>query len=552
MCANGSSREVCGKSEEPLTTFIGTANIVVNEDDDAFLQRLLLILFHPINAQGIDMSESAPRQQEWKAAKELLSCLQPDLEEILYQGKLDREAMADWCDFMNRATSTVYSRNANLWGFEGYYMTMLDAMCQGDTETLSAIFEYLCTSVVRQNYMATKHSSSINQFVLALNTCRTAAASNPLTAEDRAIHWHNYRTTEKPEGPFHANISFIAIRVDAVCNVIKKVLNLTFKPEEVRRAVEECEWASFGRAKFYRVTDLGYPISMQKLDEETGAMVTIPLPEAELLEGQIKLERCVFFKASKFNEIVSEVENVMRDATDYKTIVIKSANPAFGSYNFYEAVTMRSETGWFGWRAAGSTNFGKYCGMQNHVDNMRHKEELDLVPGIQELSVDAGFGTLDDVFRPSNLLQFYCYTSTPEEASLPPPLRINPYVFRNEEGDYPMPDDDRSKHYHVGLVDDYDKDALTPKKRGRDDTLRSGDSAAQVNHDAPGSTPLSTRGSGVANTPLGSSPRAPRKDTRFTRRIPEDSDDNESDGDDLENDDEDEVRLAAHQTRTVP
>lgn len=31
MCANGSSREVCGKSEEPLTTFIGTANIVVNE-----------------------------------------------------------------------------------------------------------------------------------------------------------------------------------------------------------------------------------------------------------------------------------------------------------------------------------------------------------------------------------------------------------------------------------------------------------------------------------------------------------------------------------------
>ena len=29
MCANGSSREVCGKSEEPLTTFIGTANIVV-------------------------------------------------------------------------------------------------------------------------------------------------------------------------------------------------------------------------------------------------------------------------------------------------------------------------------------------------------------------------------------------------------------------------------------------------------------------------------------------------------------------------------------------
>ena len=31
MVANGSTREVCGKSETPLTTFIGTANIVVNE-----------------------------------------------------------------------------------------------------------------------------------------------------------------------------------------------------------------------------------------------------------------------------------------------------------------------------------------------------------------------------------------------------------------------------------------------------------------------------------------------------------------------------------------
>jgi hypothetical protein len=31
LCANGSSREVCGKSDQVLTTFIGTANIVVNE-----------------------------------------------------------------------------------------------------------------------------------------------------------------------------------------------------------------------------------------------------------------------------------------------------------------------------------------------------------------------------------------------------------------------------------------------------------------------------------------------------------------------------------------
>lgn len=602
MCANGSSREVCGKSEEPLTTFIGSANIVVNEDDDAFLQRLLLILFQPVNAQGVDMSESAPRAREWKAAKELLSCLQPDLEEILHNGKLDREAMADWCDFMNKATSTVYSRNANLWGFLGYYMTMCEAITQGETPSLDAILEYLCTSVVRQSTRYSHghlrhrtgsyscHRPHCAQITWPLSTPLRSTSSSSrsthaallpprtrsrrktarstgtvsseksnaprlmcplspvLTCRNIPVCASDYRTTEKPEGPFHANISYIAIRLDAVCNVIKKVLNQTFKPEEIRRAVEECEWASFGRAKFYRVADLGYPITKQHMDDDTSAMMTIPLPEDELLEGHVKLERCVFFKTSKFNEIISEVENVMRDAADYKSIVIKSANPNVGSYNFYEAVTMRTDDGWYGWRGAGSTNFAKFCGVSNCVENMRSKDDLELVPGIQQLCVDGGFGGLEDIFRPSNLLQYYCYTKTPDEAMLPPAMRINPFLFRNQEGDWPMPDDERSKHYHAGLVDDYDKEPHSPVKRGRDDTLRSGDSAAQNNQDTPGSsrTPLSARGSGVApNTPLGSTPgEAPvkKKPLRFHRRIPEDDDDEDDDrGEDLMKDDESEV-----------
>ena len=81
----------------------------------------------------------------------MLSCLQPDLEELLVDGKLDRPALADWCDFMGKATKTVYSRNANLWAFEGYYMCVLEAMAQGETPQFDEILEYLCVSAVRQS-----------------------------------------------------------------------------------------------------------------------------------------------------------------------------------------------------------------------------------------------------------------------------------------------------------------------------------------------------------------------------------------------------------------
>ena len=128
---------------------------------------------------------------------------------------------------------------------------------------------------------------------------------------------------------------------------------------------------------------------------------------------------------------------------------------------------------------------------------MRDVEQLELVTGIQECCVEAGFGGLGDVFRPSNLLQHYCYTNEPDPASLPPPLRINPFVFRNEDGDYPMPEDERSKHFQAGLVDDYDDMQRTPKKTRRDDELRSGGRPVQTPTSTPVRTPLApSRGGG--------------------------------------------------------
>jgi hypothetical protein len=468
MCANGSSREVCGKTETPLTTFVGTSNIVVNEGDDAFLQRLLLILFEPLKTAGVD--NDSTRALRWEKSKDMLSCLAPDLEQLLWNGKLDREALTDWCTYMNKATSAVYSRNANLWGFLGYFMTMLEAMAQGDTPDLDLVMEYLCHQVVRQNYQATKHSAMINQFLLALNDCRTSASANPLTAEDRCIHWHNYRTTERPEGIFTPNLAFTAVRIDAVCNVIKRVLNLTFKPEEVRRAVEETEWACFGRARFFKVAELGFPIFKLCLDEATSTEMRVPLPEEELLAGQVTLMRCAFFQTAKVNAIITEVDNVMRDAVDYKAIVITSTKPGYGDYNFFDSVTLR--TPWFGWRAMQSTSFAPYCGASNDMDSVC---DCDYNVGVKKLTADEGYGSVRDCFDPIELVQHYFYKLEPKH--LPPPLRLNPYLFRNGPNDYKMPADARSVHFEAGLIDDYE-DPSPPTPNGRDN-LRSGGSGVR-------------------------------------------------------------------------
>ena len=410
---------------------------------------------------------------------------------------------------MGKATKTVYSRNANLWGFEGYYMCVLEAMAQGETPHLDAILEYLCISAVRQNYMATKHSTMINQFILALHNCRSSCGANPLTTEDKSIHHHNFRTTEKPDhSPFHANVAYIAFRIEAVCNVIKKVLNLNFKPEEVRRAIDESDFGFFGRAYFYNVAELGFPISKTHFDETTNACMTVPLREDELQIGHLKEFRCAFLRTRKFDEIVAEVDNVMRDVVDYKTIMIKSAEPGIGMYNFYEAITLRAEEPWYGYRVLGSTNFGKYCGVQNEVCNMRYPEKVELLEGLDLMC-----------YTPTTLLSFYRYDGFVDPNALPDSIRINPFIFRNGETDHPMPNDDLSKRYHNGAPFDNDESDL---KRGRDDELRSG-GTFDPQHEAPGSIP---RGGGVTKTP----------------RVEDDKDL----GEDLMDDDEEEVRYTPH------
>jgi hypothetical protein len=550
-CYDHTARGVMGKVRKPRTSFIGTANIIVNEDDEAFLSRLLLIIFKPLDTTGVDPSLTTVKNRVWTDAKAIMSCLLPDLEGILVDGKLDAEALADCCSFMNAATSSTYSRNANLWGFVLYYMLLIEVMAFGGQEELDLIFDFVCTQVVKQHHLETKHGSSMDQFILALHTCRTSAAANPLGNEASSIHWHNYREKIKPEGFAQLGQgTFIAVRIDSVCHVIHNVMKIKFKPDEIRRAVEDCPYASFSRGKFYNVTTQPWPISKTHFDEATSVSAIIPLPESDLLEGTLSWQRCLFIKKASFEKVIQDADCVGRDAPDYKQIKVQSNNPRYSeAYNFFETVTGRNGHGWFGLRALGYTNFSSYCGADNEVSGV--KESGPFVAGMEQMCADHGFPSVDQCFSPGMILEHYGYTEFPDPISLPPPFRINPFAFRNQESDYQMPDDPRSVNYHNGLVDDFDardraeyeryNKAFSPSKSRRDDELRSGMSTPDANRKGAGSSlPLGDSTPSVINTPVGGSQQEYdmplHKRQRRHRPAVVHSDDDE--GEDLMDDDE--------------
>lgn len=437
---------------KPRTSWIGSSNILVNESDSAFMQRILLILFQPLDTTGVDPSLSGETKDDWERYKKLSSCLMPDLETLLVDHKLDREALNDCCTFMNRATGEVYARNANLWGFLLYYMLLLEFLASGETEAAEAILEWICTKVVQQNYIAQRYNSEMQRFILALHNCRTACASNPLTTEEKSIHHHNLRTMIQPPGYSQlTTVQYVAVRVESACHVIKTVLKLEFKPDEIRRSAEDhSDYVCYAKGAFYDLAQNPWPICVKQMDQVTLQESTYPLPEAELLATSCKMERALFIKQDYYDKVVNDVENVASNAPDYKLIDIKSAEKRFGQYNFFDAVTV---TGWYGYRAL------ECCSLKCYAARNRIVSFTEPVPGLEEANSANGFPKVWECYSSLELMKIFSENGRPlvcfpDIELLPPALRINPYQFRNDDGDITMPDDTRSLEFHLMLQEE--------------------------------------------------------------------------------------------------
>ena len=377
------ARLVCGKTRKPRTSFIATSNVVPvraavaratscasdspppscaqHERDDAFWQRNIFIHFAPLKTDSVDDSTSADDNMEWSACKKLLSALLPDLTELLYDGKLDALAINDCCTFMGAVINKKYCRNANGWGFVLYFMLLLETLALGKEAAWDPILEYITTQCGKQTFIASKFTSTLERFVLAIHRVRNTTSL--LDRAENVIFWHHFRCVQDP---VHAALEFVCVRVDLVCTVIQNVLKERFQSESIKREVEHSTFAHYGKAKFYKVDELQWPIVRVEMDMDGGPSQKIPLQEGELTDDMLRRENCLMFKKTDWVRITSEVDAVQNLTVDFKNITITSALDQT-PYNFYDALLNST---WFGFRALDSNNLrGFYDMVGVHSDH---------------------------------------------------------------------------------------------------------------------------------------------------------------------------------------
>lgn len=517
------SRAVTQKVRCPESSCIFTANTTINDTDSAFVSRMLLILFAPLmasDAGGESISES------FRALQELSSSLIVDFASIMFNGHLDAEAIQDCARWIGTAIGRARDRSAQNWGLLTYYMLALTFMAQGGSEQVQEVLEWVIRQVTRTAYEMQHHSGKLDQFILAIHKVRTVVSSNPLTSENKTIYWHNFRTSICPEGTIAGMPGYYAIRVEPVCNVIKEVLGLNFKPAEIQTAVDFIDWAKYGRGYFYDCTTNPWPIAKTLFVNETQTVHTVPLPEDELLEGSLSRMRCLFIKQRDFDKIITDVERGSSLPHDAKRVIIQSANPRFNAgqrYAFYEVVTGQADIAWFGWRFAGQCTFSEFC--YTNVCNIGGPTtELQLNVELDAYNQACGFPPIVDCYQPNQIYQFFKeYSVEADPERLPPCFKFDPFGYKNDNSClYKMP---------KILFTANDAETLSPSvgspsygsppdaSAAHLPDMAEGEGVIANGGQTPGSNPLddiSNRSASVANSPIGAPRGGPQPKRRRT------------------------------------
>jgi len=367
--------------------------------------------------------------------RELLSALTIDFASILWKGKLDKEAIVDCASFMGAAICRKRDRSANMWGILLYFMLIVNFMFQAGEMEQKEVFVWMVKSVTRSTYEFNNHQSILDQLVLAIDKVLSTRSSPLNVKEDEVFFWHNYRTQCTPNAPiFNTTIRYYAFRMDCAVSVIKKVLGIHFSINEIYRAVEESDFAMKGKCHFYCCSSNTWPIANIVHDDVTNSSTKVPLTENELVDDMLKEYKAVFFKTTKFQDIISSVDKATRVDIDYEKIEINSANKEVGSYNFFESATGSNNKGWFGYRAIRECNFSNYCGGTNLMDVGGPSTYCNIITAIEQENEEMGFEDIYSMFDPATLREYYSY-HFPDIESLPPVYKKIPFKMRNAEND---------------------------------------------------------------------------------------------------------------------
>lgn len=173
------------------------------------------------------------------------------------------------------------------------------------------------------------------------------------------------------------------------------------------------------------------------------------------------------------------------------------------------------------YRVVEDCTFGKYCGAANLMNIGGPISEFQLVESVVDENLKAGFGSVENLYQPASLLEYYSY-HMPDAASLPPAYIKIPFQFRNDDDDdfcdnfsppwalqynyHPAPDNDGwAKRTNI-----------SPQKSlhsSDDDDQSSGEVDSPLNGRVPGSNPL-----GDATLRIGNSRESSQADERPLKR----------------------------------
>ena len=251
------------------------------------------------------------------------------------------------------------------------------------------------------------------------------------------------------------NVSYISVRIDEVCDVIKKVSNKSFVATDIYNALESCSWAMKGTTVFYNAASNPWPISRCEFSETQQQVLTYPLEEHLLMGQMLKQQRCVHFLTSKWIELVASAHDGISGLPNYKTIVIKSASPDVGNYNFFESVTGLAPAMWFGFRTLEQCSYDYFCGFKNEIQITYTGTDYDA--SVVRANAAAGFPDIKQLYTATQLLHYYGYDFASQDV-LPIAYKTNPFKMRDGNGDMPYADDEPLSKGGGGGGDDDDDD----------------------------------------------------------------------------------------------
>ncbi len=435
------SRKACLQTKEssgaikPLTSLIVSSNVLPNATDAPLLQRILFLRFMkgepPADFDGSSIQEEFPKMLK------VVSCILPDVESFLVDGELDRDGLSDCTAFTNKLLDTHAQRHANMWGYLLYYMLLMwRSTCTSledfKLQELNETFKFVCEGVGAAHQDAESSASTFDLFLRACELVRTSLSANPLVAADRCLHHHNFRTTAKPPGyGTLSNMQYISIRLDSACHVIEKVMGEHFSTKEIKMAINEREGCDFKRGYFYDIAKNPWPIVTTNVDEVTGCVSQVALPEEELQDGTMSRYYCLWIEKAVYDRVVCQETEL--ELPLYATIEITSHGRTF---NFFEGVQQDS---WIGYAALHGC-FGMFNGIKNALLVPSKPSELTPAHGC-----DPAYFDLDTYLAN--------YSHSWDQETPPRPLQYNPFQYRNQPGDV-IPSDEMDEG------DDFPADTL--------------------------------------------------------------------------------------------